>query len=200
MLELRTFKLELRAEADTRTISGHAAVFNSLSESFGGWFREEIQPGAFRDSLAGGENVFMFWNHNSDIPLASTVARNLTLSEDDKGLAFRARLGTDTWSEFAFAKVQDGTVRSMSFGFQPVDTEWVTKNSEEVRILKRVNLLEVSPVMFPAYKAASVSARSVESIWREREKQLAEAARAAGAADLGVLMALNEHRRRNYHR
>ena len=202
-LERRSFSFDVRADGNgKRTVSGHAAVFNTLSEPIGGWFREEIAPGAFSDSLAAGDGVYMFWNHNSDIPLAFTGSNTLRLSEDQQGLKFAADLGTDQWGEFALSKIQDGTVRQMSFGFIPIDVAWETRGGEEVRIVKRVKLLEVSPVMFPAYKETSVSARSAESIWREREKAIAEAAARSAAPHgpcLGVLIALNEHRRRIVH-
>ena len=42
--------VEIRAEGDTISVSGYAAVFNSET-IIGGSYREQIAPGAFADGM-----------------------------------------------------------------------------------------------------------------------------------------------------
>ena len=49
-------QLRQKTGSDKPTISGYAAVFNSMSEDLGG-FVEVIRPGAFKRSLAEGADV-----------------------------------------------------------------------------------------------------------------------------------------------
>lgn len=202
-LEVRSFGLELRA-AEDRVVKGYAAVFNSMSEEMWG-FRELIAPGAFADTLADStREVFGLWNHNTDIPLASRSAKTLDLSEDSTGLAFEMRMGTDQWGQFAYDKIKDGTVRKMSFGFRVVDQEWKTENKQEIRVIRKVDLFEVSPVLFPAYPATSAEARSIitpKDVWEQRK--IAESGAAGTTAEkrawgIPELLALNENKRRRY--
>lgn len=203
-LEVRSFGLELRA-AEDRKVQGYAAVFNSRSELIWGSFREEIAFGAFTDTLRDIDHeIYGLWNHNHDIPLASRGAKNLDLDEDDKGLSFEMRLSDDSWSEFAYSKIKDGTVRKMSFGFRVVSDEWRTENREEIRTIRKVDLYEVSPVLFPAYKATSAEARSIltpSELWEQRKK-IAESGAAGTTAEsrwgIPELLALNTHKGRQH--
>lgn len=197
MIERRNFSFEIR-KIEGRQVSGYAAVFNQVSEKLR-WFKEKIAPGAFRESLASGENIFAFWNHNSDLPLAATRAKTLSLEEDDSGLAFNMMLGETHHEEFAYRKIDDGTVRSMSFGFETLDDDWNIQGGEEVRTLLRVRLFEISPVMFPAYTQTSVEARAIEEIWN---RHLAQSGAAGNAdkqpgLDLSLAMAINKSRQRS---
>lgn len=203
-LEVRSFGLELRA-AEDRVVKGYAAVFNSRSQEMWG-FVEEIAPGAFTETLADTtREVFGLWNHNTDIPLASRGAKTLDLDQDDKGLAFEMRLGDDHWGQFAYSKIKDGTVRKMSFGFRVVSDEWKTEDRKEIRTIRKVDLFEVSPVLFPAYPATSAEARSIltpADIWEQRKK-IAESGAAGTTAEarawgIPELLALNVNKgRRN---
>lgn len=195
MIERRTVSVEMRA-AEGRTISGYAAVFNQLSANLR-WFREKIAPGAFAESLASGANIFAFWNHNSDLPLGSTRAKTLNLFEDERGLGFDLTLGQNQWDTFAHERVSDGTVQEMSFSFETKDASWEIVDGQEIRTLHKVDLFEISPVMFPAYRQTSVEARAVEEIW---QKHLAESG-AAGTReepglDVSLALAINNARQR----
>jgi len=85
--ETRTFDfdaLEIRAEAEgeTKKIRGHAAVFNKLSEDFGGW-REVIDPGAFTDAIRR-DDVRALVNHIPHLILGRNKAGTLTLADSRK--------------------------------------------------------------------------------------------------------------------
>lgn len=143
-------------------ISGYAAVFNSESENLGG-FIETIEPGAFADSLRN-DDIVLLNGHDSKQPLARVSAGNLELSEDAAGLKFSALLPDTAGARDLFRLVSDGILKSMSFGFSVAGVEgeyWTEgRNGLLMRTIRRANLMEISPVTWPAYPASSVSARS----------------------------------------
>lgn len=150
--------MEIRAEGDGLTFRGYAAVFNSDSEPLP--FVERIRPGAFRKSLGEKRSIKMFHNHNSDIVLASTKARTLVLSEDERGLLAEATLPDNYWGHYVRDAVKRGDIESMSFGFQTVKDAWSDDGAE--RELIEARLFEVSDVSgWPAYPATSASVREL---------------------------------------
>lgn len=157
--------LELRAEGDgTLTLQGYAAIFNSLSEPLpggNGTFREVIRPGAFRDSIAGGADVRLLLNHDG-LPLARTASGTLQLREDGRGLAMSAKLdATDPDVQRLVPKVRRGDLSQMSFGFVTRRDHWRQESGGQVRDLLQVDLLDVSAVTYPAYRATEIALRSL---------------------------------------
>jgi phage head maturation protease len=61
----------------------------------------------------------------------------------------------------------------MSFGFRTVEDRWHTEDGVETRELVKVDLIDVSPVTFPAYKQTDVEVakRSCEEWKREMDKR-----------------------------
>lgn len=180
-LETRTYQIEeLRAsdENGTRRVGGYAAVFDKLSEDLGMFvpLREKIQRGAFSDSIMNGD-IRAFWNHNHDIVLGRNKNQSLTLSEDSHGLSFDLQLADTQAGNDAFKLIQRGDVSAMSFGFQVKKDSWERpKNENEpiIRTLLDVNLLEVSPVAFPAYPQTDVGARSLTDFEQQLREKLEE--------------------------
>lgn len=149
---------EVRAANETsRVVTGYAAVFGSPSQPLWGEWREQIQPGAFAESLASEDDIYALWQHSSAQPIASRDAGTLKLEEDKKGLRCEITFGDSSTEEFWYSKIKDGTIKRMSFGFESQEegTDYDTK----MRTLVRVKLFEVSPVTWPAYPATSLSAR-----------------------------------------
>jgi HK97 family phage prohead protease len=176
-VEYRTLRVE-KIRADTngekRTVGGYAAAFYKLSEDMGGW-RERIAKGAFRNSLATGD-VFALWAHDQTRPLARSKAGSLRLSEDDYGLAFEMDLPDTQDGRDAYTNIRAGIVDSMSFGFIPKkDSLERGENGDlHTRTLLDVELLEISPVVWPAYPQTQVDARSIEAVTFDLEKRLKE--------------------------
>jgi HK97 family phage prohead protease len=162
-VERRLITTELRATtADgKRKIGGYAAVFNSLSVVL--WdFREEIAPGAFAEAIAKN-NVRALWNHDTSEVLGASGNGTLYLAEDAKGLRFELELPDTQRGRDAFTLIERGDVSQMSFGFRslPDGSEWrIDEDGQYIRRLLKADLLEVSPVTFPAYPATSVGVRA----------------------------------------
>jgi HK97 family phage prohead protease len=173
-----THAMEVRdIDDNTGTISGYGAVFNSPSLLLSGGFIETVSPGAFKKSLnergtqTSKEDIFAYWNHNSDIVLGSKRAGTLRLKEDETGLSYE--IDMDLRSQEVRDKyytVQRGNVSSSSFGFDvPKDgDQWILPQNDEEpvqRVLRSVRLHEVSIVSTPAYpESGSWVSRSLESL------------------------------------
>ncbi len=61
----------------------------------------------------------------------------------------------------ALVSIRRGDVDDMSFGFVTIEDEWTQEagGKEAIRTLKKVRLLDVSPVAFAAYPSTDVAVR-----------------------------------------
>lgn len=163
-VELRLFTgLEVRAAGeDSRGIEGYTAVFESDSQDLGG-FIERIEPGAFAESLERSDPVALF-NHNSDLILGRLGAGTLELSEDDRGLFYSVPELPASRADVLEA-VQRGDVAGNSFAFI-VDTDrWEKRDGDHVRIIEKfARLIDVGPVVHPAYLDTVVAARALHTL------------------------------------
>ncbi len=162
---------ELRAKGSK--VSGHAAVFNQLSEDLGG-FREKISPGAFADSIKDGD-IRALWNHDPNFVLGRTKAGTLSLSEDDIGLATQYDFPDTSIARDLLKSIERGDVDQQSFGFMvlPDGAKWRLEDGGLTRILTKVELFDVSPVTFPAYPQTDVGVRAeLRNIATEKLKEL----------------------------
>ena len=157
--EQRNHNAPVRASpGEELRLTGYAAVFNTASEDLGG-FTEEIAPGAFRDNIITND-VRALWNHNPDYVLGRNKAGTLTLTEDGIGLLFDVRLPDTQWAKDLHESVRRGDVDQCSFGFIVLEDAWRTVDGQQRRTLKRVQLLDVSAVTYPAYEATTLAARN----------------------------------------
>ena len=145
-----------------RTLEGYAAVYNQQSREIQDWsgtYVERIAPGAFRDTLNAGEDVLMYFNHQTDMPLARTKSGTLSLRSDKSGLRFSASLPETTLGNDVRTLLQRGDLTGeMSFGFIVEEDSWNRDRTE--RLVKRAKLLEISIVTNAAYPTTSSSLRS----------------------------------------
>lgn len=190
-MERRAFEItgmavvEIRADGDdgpvTKRLSGHAAVFDALSEDLGG-FRERIKPGAFAATLAE-DDIRALFNHEPSLILGRNRAGTLRLTEDDTGLAIGIDTPDTTAARDLLVSIARGDVSQMSFGFRTLSDEWTMEDGEPVRTLKAVRLFDVSPVTFPAYPQTDVATRALGAFCAGLDGDLASA-RAARRATL----------------
>jgi len=185
-IERRNFTAtELRAiegENGLRHITGYAAVFNRVSEDLG-WFKEKIEPGAFKDSIAI-DDIRALWNHDSNYILGRNKSGTLSLSEDERGLKIDIIPPDAQWARDLMTSIDRGDVDQMSFGFQTISDRWEMIDEVEIRTLIKVRLFDVSPVVFPAYPDTEVGLRSLEEY---RKASNSDADEAEGADNLSLL-------------
>lgn len=162
-VERRTVNMEWRIDGDEApVIKGYGAVFNSLSQDLGG-FREKIAPGAFARTIKGNNDIVSLFNHESSMLLGRTGAGTLTVREDKTGLYIEV---TPPESRMDVVEsIRRGDVPGMSFQFVTVRDSWEGLDKKEpIRTLEEVRLMEVGPVVFPAYQDTQVSARALEQV------------------------------------
>lgn len=164
--ELRVHK----GDDGAQKITGHAAVFDTLSEDLG-FFREKIAPGAFTPSIAE-DDVRALWNHDPNFVLGRNRAGTLRMKEDDKGLAIAVDLPDTQAARDLTVSIERGDVSQMSFGFRTLVEEWDESDPQNIiRTLKKVTLFDVSPVTYPAYPDTDVDvAQRSYDVWRDEQK------------------------------
>jgi uncharacterized protein len=159
-------------------ISGYAARFKSEA-IIAGEFREMLAPGCFARTLRDKPDIVMILDHDTGRVVGRTTARTLSLHEDGTGLRFDLDPDPTTPSgQEAIGTVRRGDVRGCSFGFRVRSEEWQDGgNRLPLRIIKDVDLFEVTLTAFPAYGDTSASFRVASSNdAAQRVKAKAEAA------------------------
>lgn len=165
-------QVELRADdSGAKTLVGYAAVFNSPTD-IGGYFTEQIAPGAFSEAING--DVRCLFNHDSGNVLGRNKAGTLRLSEDAKGLRFEVDLPDTNLGRDVGKLVERGDINGCSFNFRAMKQTWDDTVSPPKRTLEKVEIDEISIVTFPAYADTTVGVRSLEAIRAEAEAAMAD--------------------------
>lgn len=175
MLPLKEIRIN---ESDGVTcIEGHAAVFDSWSETLGGIFpfKEKVRKGAFAESI-GKDDIRALFNHDPNYVLGRNRAGTLELVEDDVGLRVRITPPDTGWARDITTSIRRGDISQMSIGFVVEDDEWSSKDGIDTRELKKVRLFDVSPVTFPAYTATDVGVRAMQEydVYKTEQRKVAE--------------------------
>ena len=150
--------------AETRSGSEGGWVFRGVAARtdhdyqpwYGSAVTERVQAGAFRS--ISHDQVVMLIDH-SGLPLASTRAGSLSLEVTDTGLEYRAEVSADDPdAPRLMAKIRSGSVWGSSMGFYVRDQEW--RDDGKLRVIKDVEVFDVSAVGVPANPATSVDGES----------------------------------------
>ena len=183
--------VEIRAEGDTISVSGYAAVFNSET-IIGGSYREQIAPGAFADAI-GRDDVMFLINHDG-LPMARTKSGTLTLAEDERGLYMSAELdSSDPDVRAIVPKMKRGDLDKMSFAFSPEVQSWDDSGDMPLRTIRQASLYDVSIVTYPAYQDTDIGLRSLSEFRSAQETKEIESNPEAIAARLRMKLALSQY-------
>lgn len=137
---------------DENRIVGYASIFGQTDQ--GG---DVVAPGAYGASLerlkGSGRRVKMLWQHDPARPIG--VWDHVV--EDKKGLYVSGRILRDVQAGAeAVALLSAGAMDGLSIGYRTIKAE----ASGEGRVLREVDLWEVSLVTFPMLSEARVQAAS----------------------------------------
>lgn len=152
--------VEVRAAETRDSIGGYAAVFNKLSKNLGG-FVERLNPAVFNDSRGRDwPDVVARFNHSDDWLLGTTAGGTLKLSVDDTGLQYDVK--PPAARADILELVQRGDIRHSSFAFRSIEDDWGTSDQGyPMRTVLKAQLIDVAPVINPAYPDATAGLRSL---------------------------------------
>lgn len=176
-------QVRAEGEATTRTLVGHAALFDSPYDvgNIAKWgFREIIAPGAFAAAIAEQQDVRALWNHDESQVLGRTRSGTLKLAEDARGLAVEIALPDTQLGRDLGELVRRGDVSQMSFGFVVREETWGTVDGVDVRRITRADLFDVSPVTYPANVNTEIALRGATARALEERQRAAD----VGAAQM----------------
>ena len=133
-------------------VEGIASSFGNV-DSYG----DTISPGAFMASLADhqakGTSPVMLWSHRT----AEPIGKWMQMTETARGLHVRGQLNMRTTrGEQAFEHLRGGDIGGLSIGYSIPPNGGETR-SDGVRVLKSIELHEISVVSLPADSSARVS-------------------------------------------
>ncbi|RUT32636.1 HK97 family phage prohead protease [Arsenicitalea aurantiaca] len=149
-MKTKDFTLQVKDLSEDGTFEGYGSVFGNV-DSYG----EKVMPGAFVESLARhkreGTAVLMLWQHNPGEPIGVWE----DLAEDAKGLWGKGRLILEIQkAREVQALMRQKAIGGLSIGYREIETE----PEGNVRLLKKLDLREISPVSFPANRRARIEA------------------------------------------
>ncbi len=122
---------------------GYASVFDNTDNH-----NDIILKGAFKNIDIS--KIKILWQHDPKIPIGSI----LSLKEDDFGLKVEIALDLNVRkAREAFSLVKSNAISGLSIGFNPLDYDY---NLEGKRILKKIDLWEISLVTFPSNSYANI--------------------------------------------
>lgn len=149
MIRTSAVPLEIKAVDESGAFSGYASVFG-VEDSYG----DVISKGAFTKSLNSWRErnmtPAMLWQHKPDEPIGKWVS----LVENERGLLVEGRLELEVQrAKEAYALLKSKALNGLSIGFNVAKS---TIDSKGKRTITEIDLWEISPVVWPANKLATV--------------------------------------------
>jgi HK97 family phage prohead protease len=166
-LENRDFPTawEIRAADDDGrvTFDGIASVVDTpyMVRDMFGEFTETISRGAFNRTLKQKADVRLLVNHEG-VPLARTKSGTLRLSADPNLRAVSELDPKNPDVQRVQSAVGRGDLDQMSIGMRVKDQEWNEDYTE--RMIREIELFDVSVVTFPASPTTSAGLRSIDEL------------------------------------
>ena len=145
-------------DKDYGTFEGYGSVFGNKDLG-----NDVIERGAFLKSLKRRkpQNVKLLYQHKSDMPIGVFDE----IREDDHGLVVKGRLALKTQAGAeAYELLKMGALDGLSIGFRVNPKEVSYDKRGNKRIIKEVDLMEVSLVTFPMNPQATVRSVKGEDI------------------------------------
>ena len=144
--------IELKATAGGE-IEGYANVSGVRDRQ-----NEIVVGGAFKDTVAafkaGKRKIPLMDNHRIFGGTDAVIGKVTELKEDATGLWFKAILASTQAAQDVRAKIGEGMLDSLSIGYAVLQDE---ARRDGVRLLKKLDLKEISVVVFPANESARIT-------------------------------------------
>ena len=158
----KEIKLEIKSLGEQGEFEGYASTFGNV-DAYG----DVVAKGAFIETISTKTPVLL-WQHDTE----QVIGTIKEIYEDDHGLYFKGELlvGKVQKASEAYELLKANAISGISIGFCVKDYEI----KDGIRILKTVDLWEISLVTFPANQKANVTSVKNMSI-REIEETLRDA-------------------------
>ena len=153
MIKTKTF--DIKAD-NLGAIVGYASTWTREPDSYG----DVVAKGAFAECIARlkkeGRNIPLLWNHAA-MDLKAFIGTVTDLAEDDHGLKFEAGFDGTEEAQRARQLARDGRLCKVSFAYDVLDAGEITlEDGRKANELRKLNIHEVSLVMYPANADTSV--------------------------------------------
>lgn len=147
---------DLKFNADKGSFKGYASVWDGVDS-----YMDTIVKGAYADTLAKNGLPKMFYQHAHDMP----IGKYTDAGEDSKGFWVEGELTPGhSLATDVRAALKHGTLDGLSVGGYIAKGDYTIMESGGRLIKKWTELAEVSPVVWPADKAARIDHASVKSV------------------------------------
>ena len=138
-----SFITEIKATSDSRVFEAYASTFGNVDS-----YNDVIVKGAFLNTIQNRKPKLAYQHDTTRLPGVID-----SVMEDDKGLLVKGRLAETELGNEVYELLKLGAINQMSIGFVATEVEY----KEDVRLLKSIDLYEVSFVTFPANEEAIVT-------------------------------------------
>lgn len=167
------YEAEIKAEdtekEDEGSFEGYASIFGNKDLG-----NDVVVEGAFAKSIArrGAKGVKMLYQHDAKQPIGVYDE----IIEDDRGLRVKGRLALATQrGREVFELMKMGAIDGLSIGFKVDAKGYHYDDRGKRRMLKEVDLMEISAVTFPMNPRARVQGVKSDRTVREWEEILRDA-------------------------
>lgn len=160
MIEHKFFEnIELKADGNDFSISGYGAIFNNVDRG-----NDIILKDAFGD--LSSKSVKMLWQHNPN----EVIGKWDDITVDDIGLKVSGYFADTQKGNEIKQLVKEKCIDGLSIGYRTLDYSY---DEHDRRLLKNIELWEVSLVTFPMNESALVDSKAIsEMTIRELENHL----------------------------
>lgn len=152
----------------TRLLQGYGIVYNRRTKLYDNMY-EIVRPGAATEFLRENPDIKCALNHDRRWLFGRTKSGTLTVTEDEKGVMFKANPPDAQWARDALVSIERGDIDGASFTFlvEP-NGEKVTKQADGsyLREILRISKIgELGPVTDPQYIETSAEYRSAQDVY-----------------------------------
>nr|DAO53941.1 MAG TPA: head maturation protease [Caudoviricetes sp.] len=161
-VQTRDAALEVRSvDEETRSFTAIGVPYGQIYDL--GYYRERFEPGS-----VDATDAVLVYQHAE--PIGTITATR----ETDVGLEVDARISETSRGDEVYTLVKDGVLKSMSIGFELLDSREDVVDGVPVNTVTKARAIEFSVVLNPAYSDAKIN--EVRSTDNNKETRMSEIA------------------------
>lgn len=146
-LEYKSIPFEVKEVVDVAAggweVAGYASTFGGEPDAYG----DVIVRGAFAESIAARPTKFLYEHFEP-------IGKQLEIREDDRGLFGRWTIVDTQTGTDAYKLAKAGVLDSLSIGYFTQEADF---REDGIRVLRKIDLYEVSAVAIPANRNAVIT-------------------------------------------